>query len=69
MFNEEFTDVQRFEIDNMSYYDMLRKWRYEPSSSGYFQGARGDYFSRVMVTKRDADPAGAVQASKDIGWY
>jgi hypothetical protein len=62
------TEEEKKRIDEMSYYDMLRKWRLEPSMTGYFSGERGDYFSKVMVEKKAADPDAAVCASKDIGW-
>lgn len=62
------TPEEKKKIDNMSLYDLLYKNRFEPSSSGYFQGERGEYHLKVMNEKRAKDPAGWVAASKDMGW-
>lgn len=55
-------------IDNASYYSLLAKWRSSPSGSPFFQGEIGQYYKEVLARKRDADPGGAVDASKSIGW-
>jgi hypothetical protein len=55
-------------IDNADYEALLRKWRFAPPGDPFFQGEIGQYYSKVMAEKRDADPAGAVRASKRIGW-
>jgi hypothetical protein len=54
-------------IDNSSYETLLKKWRYAPVGSPYFQGETGDYYAKIMAEKRDAvgDEA-AVRASKNI---
>jgi hypothetical protein len=62
------TYEQKKAIDAMSYSEMLRKWRFSPVGDSAFQGDDGVYFSQVMTAKRNADPASAVQASKNIGW-
>jgi len=55
-------------IDGASYEELLRKWRHAPAGSPYFRGEIGKYYAEKMKEKRDADPAGAVAASKNIGW-
>ena len=55
-------------IDNASYEQLLALWRHEPSGSPWFADGVGEHFARVMETKRNADPAAAVRASKDLGW-
>jgi len=62
------TPEQKKRIDEMPYEDMLRMWRFAPVGDPAFQGDDGVYFRDVMTTKRNADPVGAVQASKNIGW-
>ena len=55
-------------IDSASYEILLRQWRFAPAGNPAFQGDDGKYYMKVMFAKRDADFAGAVQASKKIGW-
>jgi len=56
-------------IDSASYEELLRKWRFEPPGSPWFQGEIGDYYSKHMATKRDEIGNGEhVRASKSIGW-
>jgi hypothetical protein len=55
-------------IDQASYEDLLRKWRFDPPGDGWFVGPIGEHFRRVMNAKRAANPSGAVEASKRIGW-
>jgi hypothetical protein len=62
------TPEQKKRIDEMPYEDMLRMWRFAPAGDPTFQGDDGVYYKKVMTKKRNADPAGAVQASKNIGW-
>lgn len=42
-------------IDNASYEELLRKWRFAPVGDPFFQGEMGQYYSKVMAEKRDAD--------------
>lgn len=56
------------QIDGMDYWSMLKKWRFTPSGDSMFEGESGTYYKQVMLEKKDADPEGAVQDSKDIGW-
>ena len=56
-------------IDNASYEELLSMWRFAPIGSPYFQGATGDYYSKVMAQKRDeVGQQEHVRASKSIGW-
>lgn len=53
-------------IDDASYEELLRKWRFAPAGDPYFQGETGTYYSNVMAQKRmNVDH---VAASKRIGW-
>lgn len=53
-------------IDNTSYQDLLRKWRFAPLGDPMFQGEIGEYYEKVMAEKRKT--ADHVQASKNVGW-
>lgn len=64
----ELTAELKAQIDGMSYYSMLRKWRFTPSGDDMFSGDSGSYYAGKMARERDADPKAAAQASKDIGW-
>jgi hypothetical protein len=55
-------------IDNASLVELLRKWRHSPADGEMFQGETGEYYSKVMFGKRDADNAAWVRASKEVGW-
>ena len=58
-------------IDDSSYEQLLRKWRFSPSDNpdSIFEGEVGVYYSKVMSEKRIAvGHDGAVAASKRIGW-
>ena len=53
-------------IDQMSYKEMLLRWRFSPSGDTWFEGKTGEYFSKVMSEKKKK--VNHVQISKDIGW-
>jgi len=55
-------------IDNASYEDLLRIWRYAPLGDGGYmlQGETGEYFSKVMLAKKMS--CDHVQASKNVDW-
>lgn len=56
------------QIDSEDYESLLRRWRFAPSGSPFFQGDLGDYYAKVMAEKRDALPPGEqVRASKSAG--
>jgi hypothetical protein len=53
-------------IDNASYEDLLRRWRFAQLGDRMFQGETGEYFRKVMFTKEmNCDH---VQESKNVGW-
>jgi len=51
-------------IDNMSYQELLSKWRFAPSGDPMFQGETGEYYRHVMTVKE----MNKTQVSKNIGW-
>ena len=53
-------------IDNASYEELLLKWRYAQLGDYMLQGETGEYFSKVMFTKKMT--CDHVQASKNVGW-
>ena len=55
-------------IDEASYEDLLRKWRFASVGSLWFQGEMGDYYAKVMAKKRDETADNGVSASKAVGW-
>jgi len=63
----EMTDDQKEWIDSAPYKTLLCKWRFGLAGDPMFQGEAGQYYKDVMFRKRDADPEGAVKASKKIG--
>jgi hypothetical protein len=62
------TKEQKDWIDNASYEQLLRKWRFAPLGDKMFQGVVGDYYAMVMSKKRSEDEDAAIQSSKRIGW-
>lgn len=65
--NAELDSKLKAWIDNATYEDLLRKWRNAPSGSAFFIGTIGDYYAERMKALKEADSAGAVRASKNIG--
>ena len=55
-------------INNADIRQLLKKWRFAPSGSEWFQGEIGKYYAEVMQKKRDEDNNAYVSASKSIGW-
>lgn len=62
------TPEQKAWIDAATYEQLLRKWRFSPMGDPMFQGDSGDYYQERMTQLKAADPDGAIQASKNIGW-
>lgn len=63
------TEELKKQIDDMSYMELLRRWRFAPSGDSMFQGEVGDYYYKVMTEKRDAvGPEEHTATSKAIGW-
>jgi len=66
-------------INQASYEDLLRKWRFEPAGSHWFRGEVGKYFEKMMNERRVCEevaetlmtgetPNVNAIASKRIGW-
>jgi len=63
------TEECRKWIDNASYEELLRKWRFSPAGSPLFRGEVGEYYKEVMFRKRaEVGDMAHVRASKNIGW-
>lgn len=62
------TEDEKASIDAMSYEGLLHRLRYAPAGDPLFQGDTGTYTMNRIKELRDADPSGAVEASKRIGW-
>lgn len=63
------TNAQRQWIDNATYKELLKLWRFAESGSEWFQGDTGKHFAEVMQKRRvEAGHDGATQASREIGW-
>jgi len=56
-------------IDKASYEQLLKKWRFEPPGSPWFQGEVGEHYAKVMSRKKqEIGVDAAVAASKEVGW-
>ena len=64
----ELTEENKAIIDSRTYKELLAHWRYASAGDPWFQGKTGKYWSKRMKELRDADPAGAITASKQVGW-
>ncbi len=63
------TEEEKQWIDGADYEQLLSRWRNAPIGDRIFQGETGQYYGKVMREKRDSvGHAGAVAASKSIGW-
>jgi hypothetical protein len=63
------TEELKKRIDEMSYMQLLRIWRFHPAGHYLFVGEVGDYFSnRFFEVQRATPPGQRVAASKAIGW-
>ena len=62
------TPEQKKWIDEADLDTLLREWRYAPMGDPMMAGETGEYYSKVMFSKRDKDPAAWVAASKRAGW-
>ena len=60
--------VVKKEIDGMSYYGLLERWRNAPVGDSIFREENGVYYAKVMQTKREEiGDAAHTQTSKEIG--
>lgn len=56
-------------INQASYYDLLKKWRFAESGDPFFQGKVGEHYEQTLREKREALPhSQQVETSKLIGW-
>lgn len=56
-------------INQASYEELLRHWRFAPSGDSFFIGEVGEYYRVVMSQKREqVGPAEHSRISKLIGW-
>ena len=62
------TPENKAHIDGMSYGGLLQHWRFAAAGDPWFEGETGQYWSKRMSELRNADPNGAVSASKSLGW-
>lgn len=61
------TPEQKEWIDKASYQELLKKWRFEPAGSPWFQGNAGDYYIKVMEQKK-LSCNNPEEVSKQVGW-
>ncbi len=62
------TSERKAHIDSLSYETLLSRWRFTPSGDPWFQDETGKYWGERMAELRNLDHAGAVAASKSLGW-
>ena len=64
------TETEMIEwIDNASYEELLRKWRFAPAGDPFFQGDIGKYYEKVLAgRKKEVGGAEHSRLSKKIGW-
>lgn len=56
-------------IDNASYEELLRRWRFASFDDTIFHGDTGDYYAKKMKEKQiEVGHDAHVRASKSIGW-
>ena len=64
----DLTPENKAQIDAKDYRALLEHWRNAPGGDPWFLGQTGYYWGKRMSELRAADAAGAVRASKSIGW-
>lgn len=62
------TPESKAHIDSLSYESLLSRWRFAPVGDKWFQDETGKYWGQRMAELRAQDEAGAVRASKSLGW-
>lgn len=56
-------------IDEATYVELLRRWRFHPAGSPWTKGKIGHYFGKVMEEKKaKLTHSEQVAASKEVGW-
>lgn len=59
----------RDKIDNLTYDQLLWKWRNSPSGDPDFQGEKGEYITeRMKALRHIMTPTELSNASKKVGW-
>jgi hypothetical protein len=66
MSEPDLSDEKKASIDGMTLYEMLDKWRNSPLGTFQTGDPYTEYFQKIMLEKRAADPAAWTQASKDL---
>lgn len=65
----DLTDSVKKTIDDLSYRDMLKIWRFEPTGVPMFEGSSGLYFGRVMREKREKlEPGEHSRISRELSF-
>ena len=63
------TEDQKKWIDNASYMELLKRWRFSIAADTIFQEDTGTYYATVMNQKKsELSPGEQVATSKAIGW-
>lgn len=66
--SDEKREMKRW-IDNASYEELLRKWRFAPLGDKYFSGNIGEYFTKKIIEKRNKlSSKEESEISKKVGW-
>ena len=56
-------------IDQASYVQLLKRWRFASTISPWTEGNLGQYFKEELFKKKDAlSPEEQIAASKAVGW-
>lgn len=58
------TEEQKKQIDEMSQYELCKKWRFAPAGDPLLQGEVGEYFAAKLKEKGGFTP----EISKSLGW-
>lgn len=64
----DLTPQTRMYIDDLSYIELLDRWRFAPAGDRWFQGETGIYWKKRIAEMRAQEPDGGVGASKRLGW-
>jgi len=56
-------------IDNASYEELLRMWRFAPPGDPFFVGEMGEYYSmKIAERRKEVGEEEHTRVSKKIGW-
>lgn len=63
------TDREKLDwINQASFEDLLRKWRFAPAGDPFLKGHIGDHFNKIYCQRRNSlDPGEFTRISKKIG--